>query len=170
MFKKAFFLVHSVCLRFTSSDSNPFPTLPSNTTTFLPTFADNVIPSLCLLLNLVELPSTSSILSKFPAIPAAASNPLLKPFSPSESNDETPPKGGPELTTEEATILRASTVYGLKACVEYVQAGGMDDVEGCGWMKDGLSETGLDGFVWAGGKDRKDWRRLERFVADSIYY
>ena len=46
----------------------------------------------------------------------------------------------------------------------------MDGVEGCEWMKEEINETGLDGCVWTGGKDRADWRKVERFVGDSIFF
>lgn len=49
----------------------------------------------------------------------------------------------------------------------------MDAEEGCEWMKEGenqLTATGVDGYIWSGGKDRWDWRKLERFVCDSAFF
>ncbi|CDZ97674.1 Protein of unknown function DUF2419 [Phaffia rhodozyma] len=180
LFKKALFLLHTISLRFTTDPTNPFPELPKNTTTFLPTFADNVIPSLSVYLNLVELPVSSSILGQFPKLEPASTNPLLRPFvpAPASSSDEKgrgsgpSPKGGPELSTEQATILRSSSVHALQACVDLVRENGLERDEGkeYEWMRASLSDTGLDGYLWAGGKDRADWRQMERFVADSIFY
>ncbi|KAL7410582.1 hypothetical protein BDY24DRAFT_399522 [Mrakia frigida] len=180
LFKKAMILLHTLSLRYPSSSTStpqPFP-VPS-TSSFLPIFSDNVIPTLLLHLSLFTLPASSSLSQKFPPIPPASSNPLLSPTGPSEPNasvsaQEGPksssPLGGPVLNLEETTVLRAAAVYAMQRTVEFVREGGMDGVEGCEWMKEEVNETGLDGCVWTGGKERKDWRRVERFVGDSKFF
>jgi len=177
-------LLHTLSLRYPSTSSTPQPFHVPSTTTFLPIFSDNVIPTLLLHLSLFSLPPTHSLASKFPSIPSASTNPLLSPTPPSPSEPDasveeskstktkssSSPVGGPVLTVEETTVLRAAAVYAVQRTVEFVKEGRMDGVEGCEWMKEEITETGLDGCVWMGGKDRADWRKVERFVGDSIFF
>lgn len=74
------------------------------------------------------------------------------------------------MSVVEATVLRAAAVHAIQRTVEFVREGGMDGVEGCAWMKGEVTETGLDGVVWTGGKEREDWRAVERFAGDSVFF
>lgn len=71
------------------------------------------------------------------------------------------------------TTLRAAAVHAVQRAVEFVREGGMETQEGCAWMNDGgkgVDEAGLDAVVWMGGKERADWRKVERFVGDSVFF
>lgn len=172
IFKKALILLQTISARYPSSSTTaqPFP-VPSHPG--LPIFSDNVIPTLLLHLGLFRLPSSHPLSAKFPTIPASASNPLLCP-TPAEGadKDNKAPEGGPVLNLEEMTVLRAAAVHAVQRTVEFVKEGGMNEEKGCEWMKGekGVDEAGLDACVWMGGKERADWRKVERFVGDSIYF
>lgn len=170
LFKKALILVHTVSLRFAPAGAaSAFPC--PDTTALLPVFSDNVIPSLLLSSGLVTLPADSPILAAFPRIEPGPTNALLKAKTDRAASKQTPaPLGGPVLTVQQATLLRAAAVFACERLAEFARAGGVDEVDGCAWVKDDVTATGVDGYVWAGGKAKPEWRKIERFVCDSIFY
>ena len=165
LFKKAMILLQTLSARFPPSPTQTFP-IPQHPG--LPIFSDNVIPTLLLTLGLFRLPPSHPLTSKFPSVPCTD---LLTPTpTPTEGEKSNSPLGGPVLDFEEMTILRAAAVHAVQRTVEFVRGGGMDEEEGCDWMEEEMDEAGLDAVVWMGGKERADWRKVERFVGDSIYF
>ncbi|EPQ57558.1 hypothetical protein GLOTRDRAFT_38685 [Gloeophyllum trabeum ATCC 11539] len=166
-FKKALFLIHGVYIRFHKLSPPPFP-IPD--TTHMPICADNVIPSMLVYLGIIDLSNaaTHSLSSIFPHPSRQAMDKLLEAPSPSFSTETTadtkkePPKEGPELTVEQAFILRAAAI---EACEVIVELAGTMQVEGDGvaWIKS-ITLPDVDTWLWAVAKDRPDYRSLERFA------
>lgn len=154
IFKKALLLIHVIYLRFSSS--SPFP-VPE--TSMLPVFSDNVLPSMLVHLGIIDLSTSDPKLGLVGIFPEF-SDALLGP-APAKEKKEVP-KAGPVLTTDQAYILRAAAV---EACEEIVKAARLLQVtdESLLWMNT-ISLPELDAWLWAGAKDRDDYRRLERFV------
>lgn len=117
----------------------------------------------------MTFPDDSPILKAFPPIPRAADNPLIGAATDHSAKVPTP-LGGPVLTVQQATLLRTASVFACDRLAQFAREGGMDGQHGSEWVKREVTATGVDGFVWAGGKAKPEWRKLERFVCDSIFY
>lgn len=128
------------------------------------------MPSLLVSCSVLTLPTGSALEVAFPAIPPASSNPLLRAKTDRKAPKAAPPLGGPELTIPQAALLRTASVFACERLAAYARTGALDDVPGSEWVKDDVTASGIDGYLWAGGKAKPDWRRLERFACDSIFY
>lgn len=151
----------------TSSGSIPVPD-----TSCLPVFSDNALPSILVHLGIIDLShSTSPLLTR--QFRQADNLDALLQSPPSVSHDEMkrwklqPPKDGPVLTESDAYIIRASAI---DACEQIVEEAHKAVREDCDWLRT-LTLTELDGWLWAGAKDRLDYRELARFVLrDTAYF
>ncbi|KAF8160973.1 hypothetical protein B0H34DRAFT_746495 [Crassisporium funariophilum] len=174
-FKKALFLIHAINVRFGSISPPPFP-IPS--TTHLPVFSDNVLPSLLIHIGVIDLSSSSSLSGLFPR---TNSDEQLKallgpgPALPSIKSSDLPKipiKEGPILSNNQSYILRAAAI---DACELIAQAAQTLDVRSVGdgsleWINE-LTLPDLDMWIWAVAKDRQDYRDLVRFVnTDTIFF
>jgi len=70
------------------------------------------------------------------------------------------PKEGPILTEDDAYILRASAIDACQIIIEEAHKMEGEEVE---WLRK-MTLPELDAWLWAGAKDRPDYRELERFV------
>ncbi|KAG5719453.1 hypothetical protein E4T56_gene20646 [Termitomyces sp. T112] len=114
-FKKALFLIHAIVIRFGSISPPPFP-LPKTTQT--PVFTDNVLPSMLIHLGVIDL-STSELATLFPDAGSVEKlEPLLGTYSGSVSLAEVVPQEGPNVTTNQAYVLRAAAVDACELMVE----------------------------------------------------
>ncbi|EJD03018.1 uncharacterized protein FOMMEDRAFT_108108 [Fomitiporia mediterranea MF3/22] len=169
-FKKALFLLGAIELRFGSSDP---PSIPIPRTSSFPVYTDNVLPSMLVHLGVLDLSDASDSLSSvFPD----HSTDLPKLLAKSEPESEVvaklpkaPPVDGPALTTEQAYILRASAVDACEVIAEVAHSFDPATLEAKGlpastqeWMEE-MTLQDIDFWLWAVAKDRRDYRRLERF-------
>jgi hypothetical protein len=164
IFKKALLLLHVINLRF--SPTSPFP-IPQ--TSELPVFADNVLPSMLIYLGIIDLSSSDPAYglnkmfadakdgNRFAAL-------LGPPPQPELGHKETKeiPKEGPVVSLNQAYILRAAAIEACEKIIQVARTMRVND-EGHNWIH-GLSLPELDAWIWAGAKDRADYRRLQRFV------
>ncbi|KAF8588691.1 hypothetical protein K439DRAFT_1405938 [Ramaria rubella] len=172
IFKKALFLLHGISERFSSSadgaGSLSRTVIPFLDTSNLPVFADNVLPSILVHLGIIDV-SRLSLPEAFG--PSDNLNALLS--LPTFTTDELkmttrrPLKDGPTVTESDAYILRAAAVDACEQIVEEAhKATGKDD----DWLRT-MTLPNLDGWLWAGAKDRPDYRELGRFVLrDTAYF
>jgi hypothetical protein len=173
-FKKALFLIHALTIRFGSITPPPFP-IPS--TTHIPVFADNVLPSLLIHLGVIDLSASPSLSLLFPG---AGSNEKLTsllgacPPKSSEPELKTVPKEGPILTSNQAYMLRAAAIDACEQIVHVARSLDPASLSTGGvsleWIKE-ITLPDLDMWIWAVAKDRPDYRKLERFVLrDSVFF
>ncbi|KIM45148.1 hypothetical protein M413DRAFT_66024 [Hebeloma cylindrosporum] len=172
-FKKALFLIHAITIRFGSIDPPPFP-IPS--TSHLPVFSDNVLPSLLVHLGVIDLSRSSSLSGLFPGAGSEAGlRGLLDPVPTSTTSVpgalKGVPKEGPIVTEAQAYILRAAAI---DACELITELAHSLDFSSLGKGKEWISEMtlpDLDMWIWAVAKDRPEYRVLERFAArDTVYF
>ncbi|KNZ78802.1 hypothetical protein J132_09940 [Termitomyces sp. J132] len=166
-FKKALFLIHAIVIRFGPISPPPFP-LPKTTQT--PVFTDNVLPSMLIHLGVIDL-STSELASLFPDAGSVEKlEPLLGTYSGSESLAEVVPQEGPNVTTNQAYVLRAAAVDACELMVEAAHSfETLPDDGSLDWLKE-LTLPQLDMWIWAVAKDRPDYRRLERFTLKNTVF
>lgn len=156
-FKKALFLLHAIAIRFGSLSPVPF-TIPS--TSQLPVFSDNVLPSMLIHFGVIDL-SSSPLSHLFSG--SVTPKTLL-----SDSNTDTmttigTPSEGPVLTEREAFILRAAAIDACELIVEYSRN------REFAWGK--LDLPALDMWIWAVAKDRADYRKLPRFsLKNTVFF
>lgn len=161
-FKKALFLIHAISIRFGAA--NP-PLFPVPSTTHLPIFSDNVLPSLLIHLGVIDISRSPSLAFLFPHAGAPQKLAALLATAVPSSGDplNSIPKDGPVLSTDQAYILRAAAIDACELITETAHK---------------LSESAitvdlpsLDMWLWAVAKDRADYRQLERFVLrDTIFF
>lgn len=172
-FKKALFLIHAITIRFGSIDPPPFP-IPS--TSHVPVFSDNVLPSLLVHLGVIDLSRSSSLSRLFPdAGSEEGLRGLLDPVPMSTTSApgvlKEVPKEGPIVTEAQAYILRAAAI---DACELITEVAHSFDISSLGKGKEWISELtlpDLDMWIWAVAKDRPEYRVLERFAArDTVYF
>lgn len=177
IFKKALFLIHGVAQRFGGRKTTPPIPVPS--TSHLPVFSDNVIPSILVHLRILDLSEAHSppLRSAFKSSLALSSIESLLSASPDK--DFTPaerqlikdrakthaPKEGPALSTEDGFILRAAAI---DACEEIVKTATSE--EGLPERVKGMTLPELDAWLWSGAKDRSDYRELVRFVERNTVF
>ncbi|KAG9018092.1 hypothetical protein FRB90_012330 [Tulasnella sp. 427] len=170
IFKKALFLIHAIFLRFGKSESLPLPD-----TSNLPVFADNVLPAMLVHLGVIDLSqcTVTSLRGLF-----SDSKEQLDAFLSSAQTEETPggvkktpPKEGPNLSKEEAFILRAAAVDACELIVETARSIEVpEDEKKQAWLRN-VTLPQLDGWLWSVAKDRLDYRRLQRFVeTGTVFY
>jgi hypothetical protein len=172
IFKKALFLLHGIALRFSSradaKDTSSGGSIPTPDTSSLPVFSDNVLPSILVHLGIIDLSQCTSPRLARQFKPADNLDALLQPppaLSAGVTKMQKMPRDGPALTEAEAYILRAAAI---EACEEIVEEA--HKATDCGWSRT-LRLPELDGWLWAGAKDRPDYRELGRFVLrDTAYF
>lgn len=156
-------MIHLVNLRFSSS---PHDFVVPDTSR-LPVFSDNVIPSILVHLGIIDLSSAILGLDKlFLDIDADA---LLQPDASVEKTTKGVPKEGPVLTSEQSYALRAAAVYACEVVVNTARSLVITD-QNLLWVNS-ITLPELDGWLWAGAKDRVDYRRLGRFsLTDTEFF
>ena len=148
-------MVHLVNLRFGSS---PHDFVVPDTSQ-LPVFSDNVVPSILVHLGIIDLSSAILGLDKlFPEVDADAL--LLQPVASTESAKNIP-KEGPVVTSEQSYALRAAAIHACEVVVSAARTLAITDRDLL-WVNS-ITLPELDGWLWAGAKDRADYRRLGRF-------
>lgn len=147
-------MIHLVNLRFSSS---PHDFVVPDTSR-LPVFSDNVVPSILVHLGIIDLSSATLGLDKlFPDVDADV---LLQPVASVESMKGIPNEG-PVLTPEQSYALRAAAVHACEVAVNTARGLTITD-QNFLWVNS-ITLPELDGWLWAGAKDRADYRRLGRF-------
>ncbi|KAH9485279.1 hypothetical protein JR316_0002186 [Psilocybe cubensis] len=173
-FKKALFLIHAISIRFGCLSPPPFP-VPS--TSHIPVFSDNVLPSLLVHLGVIDLSTSPTCSSLFPD--SGTEEKLAILLGPATSlNEEKPitketPKQGPVVTTDQSYILRASAIDACELMVETAQSLDLRSLGKENTHHDWISKLtlpDLDMWIWAVAKDRSDYRSLERFVDQNTIY
>jgi len=162
-FKKALFLIHAINIRFGSMSPPPFP-IPS--TSGVPIFVDNVIPSMLIHLGVIDLSESSPPLAHlFPDSGSVETlTPLLAaaPLMPISLFDQRVVPEGPTLTLDQAYILRAAAIDACELIVDVVRS--LD-------AHVDITLPELDIWIWAVAKDRADYRRLGLFVLkDTVFF
>ena len=148
-------MIHLVNLRFSSS---PHDFVVPNTSQS-PVFSDNVIPSMLVHLGIIDLSSATLGLDKlFLDVDAEA---LLRPVASAEETTKGVPKEGPALTSEQSYALRAAAIYACEVVVSTARRMAIAD-QNLLWVNS-ITLPELDAWLWAGAKDRADYRRLGRF-------
>lgn len=140
---------------------SPFP-IPS--TSRLPVFTDNVLPSLLIHLGVIDLSANASLSHLFPDAESSGKLQSLLAVAPpksKESEDESKPlpQEGPILTPSQAYILRAAAIDACELIVDAARSHTFDDPS----MSD-MQLPDLDMWIWAIAKDRPDYRQLTRSV------
>lgn len=155
IFKKALFLLHGIQQRFSKEGSIPIPD-----SSHLPIFSDNVIPSMLVHLGIINLSRANlSPLSERFKVHSDLSNLLDTGLSGNKMKGHVP-REGPVLTESDAYILRASAIGACDIMAEEARKIEGDDFA---WLRN-ITLPEIDAWLWAGGKDRPDYRELERFV------
>ncbi|KAL1748627.1 hypothetical protein HDZ31DRAFT_60077 [Schizophyllum fasciatum] len=165
-FKKALFLIHAVAVRFGALDPPPFPVPNTNT---LPIFSDNVIPSMLVHLGVLDL-SASPLQRLFPDARSKDKIDALlaAPADDAPAPPTGPPEEGPRVDAREGYILRAAAIDACEAMVKVAR--GLDVPADAQWIRE-LTLPDLDAWLWAGAKDRADYRRLPRFMErDTVFF
>lgn len=178
LFKKALFLLHGIAQRF-GRDKTVATTIPVPSTSHLPIFSDNVIPSILIHLRILDLSTACSpslrdafksslALSDIDALLSVSPD---KEFTPEERKlikDRArthAPKEGPVLSADDAFVLRAAAI---DACENIIKIAGAEKDLPEGVKQMVLPE--LDAWLWAGAKDRPDYRELVRFVERNTVF
>ncbi|KAJ6603102.1 hypothetical protein B0H10DRAFT_2079353 [Mycena sp. CBHHK59/15] len=164
-FKKALFLIHAISVRFGSTKPPLFP-VPS--TSHMPVFSDNVLPSLLIHLGVIDISASPTLSSLFPHAGSQESlAALLATAAPEIDDVKTVPKDGPALSIDQAYILRAAAI---DACELIIEVAHTLDAASLEWLN-AIHLPALDMWIWAVAKDRADYRRLERFVLrDTVFF
>ena len=153
--------------------------IPVPETKCLPVFTDNVIPSMLIHLGVLDISSQPQISKLFPDY----SSDLPKLLAKAEKVEvvaempKGPPNDGPNLTEEQAYILRAAAVDACEMIVEVAHELDEHALKGAGappsaleWMNK-MTLQDLDMWLWSGAKDRPDYRKLERFaLKDTVMF
>ncbi|KAF9484484.1 hypothetical protein BDN70DRAFT_825584 [Pholiota conissans] len=169
-FKKALFLIHGISIRFGSLAPPPFP-IPS--TSNLPVFSDNVLPSLLIHLGVLDLSANPSLSSLFPQ--AGSDQTVISLLGPPPPKTVTGgpkplPKEGPKLTVDQSYIFRAASINACDIIIEAARSVEGTENEDVEWISR-ITLPDLDMWLWAVAKDRRDYRALERFaMTDTVYF
>ncbi|KAJ7928616.1 hypothetical protein B0H13DRAFT_2248418 [Mycena leptocephala] len=163
--KKALFLIHAISVRFGSADPPPFP-VPS--TSHMPVFSDNVLPSLLIHLGVIDISGSPNLSILFPDAGSPEQlSALLATAVPGTGDTKVLPKDGPVLSTNQAYILRAAAIDACELIIEVAHTLNEPLLE---WLRD-TDLPSLDMWIWAVAKDRSDYRQLERFVLqDTVFF
>ena len=148
-------MIHLVNLRFSSS---PHDFVVPDTSQF-PVFSDNVVPSILVHLGIIDLSSATLGLDK--AFLDVNPGVLMQPVASAEGTTGGVPMEGPALTAEQSYALRAAAIHACEVVVSTAQGLAIAD-QNLSWVKS-ITLPELDAWLWAGAKDRVDYRRLGRF-------
>jgi len=134
-------------------------------TSHLPVFTDNVLPSLLVHLGVLDITSSPSLSSHFTEArdPETLAS-LLGPAP--ESGPKQEPIEGPVLSASDAYLLRGAAI---DAC-EMIVASSRKLQSSPQWVRE-LKLPELDMWLWAVAKDRVDYRQLPRFAQrDTVFF
>ncbi|SNX87044.1 uncharacterized protein MEPE_05754 [Melanopsichium pennsylvanicum] len=191
LFKRIFFLLHSLYLRFGTNEDWKLP----NTYKTLPMFVDNVLPTLCVWFNLINVPKIDTFSDKKRMIMMknlidwmqtqhCNSNLTRENLANLQNNIS-----GPILTKDETYAIRASCLHVGQVMVERAKFlaeqsnfntitplqshhnhkdGGVQQFN-LEWLLD-FNEVDLDGYLWALAKHDQDLRKIPRFVFPCIHF
>ncbi|KAJ7188477.1 hypothetical protein C8R46DRAFT_1054817 [Mycena filopes] len=160
-FKKALFLIHAISVRFGSTNPAPFP-VPS--TSHLPVFSDNVLPSLLIHLGVIDISGSPNLSLLF-----AQGSPeqLQALLATAEPGDDDTSKAlladGPVVTDSQAYILRAAAIDACELIIGVART--LEEQ----WLRD-ITLPALDMWLWAVAKDRADYRQLGRFAERNTVF
>lgn len=165
LFKRIFFLLHSLYLRFADKEEWGVP----NTYKTLPMFVDNVLPTLCVWFDFFTSPTTSTspegMETLFNWVKEANCNADLPRSKLGELQKNKP---GPKLSKDETYAIRAATLHVgqviVQRALKLAEQGGE-----LGWLKE-LNQVDLDGYLWAVAKDDQELRKVPRLVFASIHF
>ncbi|KAF8520377.1 hypothetical protein BU17DRAFT_75631 [Hysterangium stoloniferum] len=164
LFKKALFLLNGITSRLSCRVGDDGG-IPVSDTSTLPIYADNVIPSMLVHLGIIDLSQVSSSALRT-AFKSTTSVDALLDTAPAFSVEEQKllegriPKEGPILSGPDACILRAAAI---EACDLIVEEAHKVEGDELAWLKQ-MNLPEIDAWIWAGAKDRPDYRELERFA------
>jgi len=160
-------MLNALAIRF-GNDSPP--KIPLVDTTQLPVFSDNVIPSMLVHFGILEIGSAN-----LPNLREAFGAPEV-----TENLNYVPPTGerkkasivesemaqGPELSMEEAYVMRAAA---LDACEMIVQeAKGISTKPDQAALMSSVDLPGIDGWLWSVAKEGRMRSKLSRFRQAGI--
>jgi len=160
--------MHVISVRFGSLCPPPFP-IPSSTQ--IPVFADNVLPSLLIHLGVINISSSQSLASLFPGVGLEDNLKILLGPGSSANNDTTPNicQKGPVLNLNQAYTLRAAAI---DACELLVDAAHLLHDEGKDmptWLKE-ITLSQLTMWLWAVAEDRPEYRVLGWFTVQGTTF
>ncbi|EST08833.1 Protein of unknown function DUF2419 [Kalmanozyma brasiliensis GHG001] len=162
LFKRIFFLLHSLRLRF--ADHPEWGV--QDTTETLPMFVDNVLPTLCVWFHLLSVPHTApegmETLFHWVRTQHVDGELTREKLEGMQKN-----VAGPKLSADETYAIRAATLNVGRVVVE--RAKELAKEEGREWLE-GLNEVDLDGYLWAVAKDDELLRKVPRLVFASIHF
>lgn len=178
VFKKALFLLHGITQRF-GRDKAAGTAIPYPSTSHLPVFSDNVIPSMLVHLRILDLSTATSPSLRDAFKSSLALSDIDSLLSLSPDKEFTPeerklikdrarthaPKQGPVLASEDAFVLRAAAI---DACEDIIRIAATENDLPENIKQMVLPE--LDAWLWAGAKDRSDYRELVRFVERNTVF
>lgn len=165
LFKRIFFLLHSLHLRFGDRQEWTIP----NTYKTLPMFVDNVLPTLCVWFNLLCHPPPASAPENFKSLYDWVANANCNADLPRNQLASLPKNApGPTLSKDETYAIRAATLHlGHIVCQRaHELAQNEQDLH---WLH-ALNQVDLDGYLWAVAKDDEALRKVPRFVFPSIHF
>lgn len=164
LFKRIFFLLHSLHLRFGGKQDWAVP----NTYKTLPMFVDNVLPTLCVWFNFFTTPSqpAAKMETLFEWVGKAHCNADLprSKLNTSEKNVD-----GPKLSIDETYAIRAATLHIGQVIVERANELAKEKAGELQWLAQ-MNEVDLDGYLWAVAKDDAELRKVPRLVFPSIHF
>jgi len=161
IFKKALLMIHLINMRFSSS---PHDFVVPDTSQ-LPIFSDNVVPSILVYLGIIDLSSATLGLDK--SFLEVDAEPLLQLTASAEATKGAP-KEGPVVTSEQSYALRAAAIFACEVIVSTARSMTVTDPNLL-WVNS-ITLPQLDAWLWAGAKDRVDYRRLSRFSLTSTEF
>lgn len=163
VFKKVLFMLHALVMRF--GNATP-PKIPLPDTSQLPIFSDNVIPSMLVHFGILDL-SAANVPKLREAAPfgtlAVAANLHYVPSGEKKSNSSEMMAKGPELSAEEAYVMRAAAVDACEMIVEAAKS-----LEEKTDVLRSLDLPGLDGWLWTVAKEGRFRSDLSRFRQAGI--
>lgn len=145
IFKKAFFLIFAIYQRLLLRRSAPdelatgLPRMPDPAA--LPMFVDNVLPTMCLHLDLIDATE-----STVPALKAWAHDDAAYKRAQTGAGEGKSVKEGPRLTAQEAYVVRAAALDAGRVARERATEV-LCEREGLGWLR-GMTEA--DFGAWSG--------------------
>ncbi|KAG7446448.1 uncharacterized protein BT62DRAFT_894860 [Guyanagaster necrorhizus] len=159
-FKKALFLINGIRVRFGAASSFPFP-FPIPSTSHLPIFSDNVIPSLLIHLGVIDLSASPILQGVF--LEAHSEQKIASLLKTSNVSSRHKSRGllreGPKLTAEQSFVLRAAAIDACEMIVSAAESSSL-----------GITLSDLDAWLWQIAKDRDDYRQLERFAEKETVF
>ena len=159
--------MHVISVRFGSMCPPPFP-IPSSTQ--IPVFADNVLPSLLIHLGVINISSSQSLASLFPGVGSEDNLKILLGPASSSNNDTIPIcQEGPVINLNQAYTLRAAAIDACEVLVDaahLLHDGGKDLPT---WLKE-VTLSQLNMWLWAVAEDRAEYRALGWFIVQGTSF